>query len=60
MVLRSAGGVDRLERPHERGEIERGLDGIVEPVKGRQFAGQPLHDTPGVRKRLLRLAGRKG
>ena len=60
MVLRSAGGVDRLERPHERGEIERGLDGIIEPVDGRELARQPPHDTPWVRKRFFRFDGCNG
>jgi hypothetical protein len=58
MVLRSAGRVDGLECPDEGGEVERGLDRIVEPIEGRQLARQPSHDTPRVRKLLLRLAGR--
>jgi hypothetical protein len=58
MMLWSAGGIDALERPKERGEIERRLNGIVESVEGGELAGQPLHDAPRMGKCRFRLAGR--
>ena len=56
VVVRPVRGVDSLERPNEPGKVERGLDGIVEPVGRGQLARQPLHNTPRVGERLFGFA----
>jgi hypothetical protein len=57
-VLGSTSGIDALERPNELRQIERGVDGIIEPIERRKFAGEPANNTPGVGIALSRYTCR--
>ncbi len=59
-VLVVLGQIDELENDHALGELERGLDGVGEPLLGRAFHREPVDDhLDGVLLLLLEL-GRLG